>query len=129
MIVLDTHAWLFWVNDNIEEFTPKGLERIENENTLGVSAISCWEIAMLVAKDRLHLSVDIEEWIRLALKYPGVKPLPLEPEIAILATRLPGAFHKDPADRIIAATCLFHHTTLVSKDRQIHDWGHIPVTW
>lgn len=129
MIVLDTHAWIFWVNDDVEQFTPISLERIENEDTLGVSVISCWEVAMLVAKNRLRLSVSIEEWVQQALKYPGVKLLPLLPEIAVLSTRLPGEFHSDPADRMIAATCMHHHADLISKDQKIVDWGYVEVVW
>lgn len=129
MIVLDTHAWFFWVNDSLDELSADALKAIRSKKTLGVPAISCWEMAMLVAKERIKLSLDIQLWINEALKYPGVQLLDLEPEIAVLSTRLPGIFHGDPADRMIAATCLYHKAELVSKDKKIKAWGHVPVIW
>lgn len=129
MIVLDTHAWLFWVNDSIDELSPAALDAIRSKQTLGVSAISCWEMAMLVAKERIKLSIDIQFWVNEALNYPGVKLLELKPEIAVLSTRLPGIFHGDPADRIIAATCLYHKAGIITRDKKITKWGHVPVYW
>lgn len=129
MIILDTHAWFFWVNDNPDLLSKPALEAIESEGTLGVSIISCWEIAMLVLKERLKLNLDVLNWIEQALKYPGIKSLPIDPQIAVLSTRLPGAFHGDPADRLIVATCMKHQAPLVSKDKQIQNWGNIHVIW
>lgn len=129
MIVLDTHVWFYWINDSVDELSPKALQLIQSEDTLGVSIISCWEIAMLAAKERLKLSVDVQFWINQALKYPGVKLLNLDPEIAVLSTRLPGHFHGDPADRMIVATCMQYHSCLISKDKKIHSWGNINVIW
>ena len=129
MIVLDTHAWFFWVNDNSEELSEAALRAIQFNKTLGVSIISCWEMAMLVAKERLKLSIDIQLWIDRALQYPGVKLLNISPEIAVLSTRLPGLFYGDPADRMIAATCLYHGADLVTKDKKIQKWGYVPVAW
>lgn len=129
MTILDTHAWFFWVNDNLNEFSNVALKTILSEKILGVSIISCWEIAMLVAKERLKLNIDVQLWINQALKYPGIKLLSLKPEIAVLSTRLPGNFHGDPADRIIAATCLYHKSSLISKDRKIQAWGSVNVIW
>lgn len=129
MIVLDTHVWFFWVNDNIKELSKNALESIQSAETLGVSIISCWEIAMLVAKERLKLSIDIQFWINEALKYPGIKLLNITPDIAVLSTRLPGQFHGDPADRLIAATCMKHNVPLISKDKKIHSWGNINIIW
>lgn len=129
MIVLDTHVWFFWVNDSREALSRDALQAIESNETLGVSVISCWEIAMLVAKERLRLSIDVQLWVDQALKYPGIKLLNLNPQIAVLSTRLPGHFHGDPADRIIVATCMQHHVPLVSKDKRIQTWGNLRVIW
>jgi len=129
MTVLDTHAWLFWVNDSTDLISSKALGRIKSESTLGVSVISCWEIAMLVSKERLKLSVDVQYWVDQALHYPGIKLLPIDPQIAVLSTRLPGQFHGDPADRFIVATAMQFKSSLISKDRQIREWGHVPVIW
>jgi len=129
MIILDTHAWLFWVDDNLKEFSKVALAEIKKATTLGISVISCWEIAMLVAKQRLSLSMDVMDWLGQALRYPGIRLFDLEPEIAVMSTRLPGKFHGDPADQIIVATCLKHGAPLVTKDGKIHSWGRIRTIW
>ncbi len=92
---------------------------------LGVSAISCWEVAKLVEKGRLTLPKPVDQWMRLALGYPGIQLLPLEPEIAIESTQLPRPFHDDPADQIIVATARIHQCPLLTIDKKIRDYAHV----
>ncbi|MCH7801275.1 MAG: type II toxin-antitoxin system VapC family toxin [Chloroflexi bacterium] len=125
MILLDTHIWFYYINDGVESLTPEVRQAIHENDTLGVSVISCWEIAMLVAKQRVRLSIDVQDWIVGALKQKGIKLIQLTPEIAVLSTRLPGNFHKDPADRMIAASCLKLGAPLLTLDERIRSWGHI----
>ncbi len=125
MILLDTHIWFYYINDGVESLTPEVRQAIHENDTLGVSVISCWEIAMLVAKQRVRLSIDLQDWIVGALKQKGIKLVELTPEIAVLSTRLPGNFHKDPADRMIAASCLKLGAPLLTLDERIRSWGHI----
>ncbi len=125
MILLDTHIWFYYINDGVESLTPEVRQAIHENDTLGVSVISCWEIAMLVAKQRVRLSIDVQDWIVGALKQKGIKLVELTPEIAVLSTRLPGNFHKDPADRMIAASCLKLGAPLLTLDERIRSWGHI----
>lgn len=84
---------------------------------------------MLVARGRLTFRHEIGEWINFALARPRVRLEPLEPDVAVLATRLPGEFHGDPADRMIVATSLKTGASLVTKDEQIHRWGQVDVLW
>ncbi len=129
MIVLDTHVWLFWVNDDRELISKKALTAINRAESLGVSVISCWEIAMLLAKRRLAFNMDVQDWVNQASKYPGIRLIGLNAEVAVLSTRLPGNFHGDPADRMIVATCMKHNVPLISKDKMIRSWGQIKVIW
>ena len=126
MIVLDTHIWVWWVHDTAL-LTPAQVEVIEahEENLIGVSAISCWEIAKLVEYGRLKLPCSLEEWFDQALSYPGVQLLPLTPEIAVESTRLPGKFHRDPADQIIVATARVYGCPLVTSDEKIVKYPHV----
>lgn len=80
---------------------------------------------MLVAKERLRFSIDVQDWTTQAFKYKDIKLIVLTPDIAVLATRLPGEFHKDPADRIIVASSLKLGAPLVTLDRSIKKWGHV----
>ena len=125
VIVLDTHIWFYYINDGPERLPGKSRKAVAENDILGVSVISCWEIAMLVVKGRLRLSIDVQDWIARALKCKGIKLLELTPVIAVLSTRLPGEFHKDPADRIIVASSLKMGVPLVTLDDRIKRWGHI----
>lgn len=126
MIVLDTHIWVWWVHGDSR--LPQAHSAIlqQHEQTgLGISAISCWEVAKLVEKGKLTLPRAIDQWMRLALGYPGITLLPLEPQIAIESTRLPRPFHNDPADQIIVATARIHQCPVVTIDKKIVDYPHV----
>lgn len=126
MIVLDTHIWVWWVHGD-ERLAPTQLEVIEaNENeVIGISAISLWEIAKLVENGKLELHISLEKWFAQALNYPGVQVIELTPEIAIESTQLPGEFHKDPADQIIVATARVMKCKLVTSDERILNYPHV----
>jgi PIN domain nuclease of toxin-antitoxin system len=126
MIVLDTHVWVWWIHGG-EQLTQAQREIITANETdlIGVSAISCWEIAKLVEYGRLELPCSSEEWFEQALSYPGIQVLALTPEIAIGSTRLPGEFHRDPADQIIVATARVYGCPLVTSDEKILNYPHV----
>ena len=73
MILLDTHIWVWWIHGS-DNLTPEQVAVIEENESgiIGVSAISCWEIAKLVERGRLQLDIPVEEWLEQALNYPGV---------------------------------------------------------
>lgn len=121
-VLLDTHT-LVWLVHGDEQLSLGARRRIESAASIWVSAISAWEIGMLVAKGRLQLSRDVKEWIDEVLALPGVHLAPVGVEVAVASTRLPGAFHGDPADRIIVATARHLGATLVTADDKILAWG------
>lgn len=119
LVLLDTHAWV-WLLNGSERLGPKARKAIQRslaEEAVLVSAISPWEVAMLVGKGRLVLDRDVGEWVHAALSLPGIRLEPLSPEIAVASTRLPGTIHSDPADRMIAATARHLASTLITADR------------
>ncbi len=128
MIVLDTHAWI-WSVSGSEQLSRTAEKQISQSSVIGISAISCWEIAMLVSRNRLGLNQDVMDWIETALTLPKTRLLSLDPKIMVYSTRLPGDFHGDPADRFIASTCLVHGADLVSKDKKLLKWPHLNVLW
>lgn len=89
--------------------------------------ISCWEIANPVERSRLTLAIPVGEWIDRALRYPGIRLLELSPKIAVHSTQLPGDFHRDPADRILAATARLHDCPLLTADELILRYPHVEV--
>jgi PIN domain nuclease of toxin-antitoxin system len=123
LILLDTHIWIWWVH-GAKELKPDYESIIlNNENHgLGVSIISCWEVAKLVENKRLKLPIDISNWIDTALNYPGIVLIPITPEIAVESTQLPGSFHKDPADQIIVATSRIFNIPILTVDKKIIDY-------
>jgi PIN domain nuclease of toxin-antitoxin system len=129
MVMLDTHTWLFWINDSINLLGKEALKLLKKDTVLGVSVISCWEVGMLVNKQRIALNTDVQDWIDLAISYPKIEVVDLTPQIAVLSTRLPGDFHGDPADRIIVASALKNNCSLITKDKQIYNWGHVKTIW
>lgn len=84
---------------------------------------------MLVAKGRLGLAGDVEEWINKSLSLPEMRFLELNPSIAVLSTRLEGLSTADPADKIILATAKFHNCPLVTKDRAMNAYPHVETIW
>ncbi|MBN2200677.1 type II toxin-antitoxin system VapC family toxin [bacterium] len=128
MIILDTHVWI-WHSSESPELSESARLAIDRADALGICAISCWETAMLVAKRRMGLTMDVEKWLEAALDLPRIRLLPIDARIAALPTRLPGDFHGDPADRLIAAACLAYQAPLVTKDPRIREWGQIRTIW
>lgn len=125
MIILDTHVWIWWA-DGGSHLPPDylALIRAEEPNGLGVCAISCWEVAKLVERGRLQLARPVELWLAQALQ-PPAQLLPLSPEVAVGSTRLPGTFHRDPADQLIVATARLYDCPLVTLDRLIRAYPHV----
>jgi PIN domain nuclease of toxin-antitoxin system len=126
VIVLDTHIWVWWVDGN-NRLTPTQADIIKanEQEVIGVSAISCWEIAKLVEHEQLAWQCSPEDWFKQALSYPGILLLELTPEIALESTRLPGEFHRDPADQIIVATARVRGCPLVTSDEKILRYPHV----
>ena len=131
MIVLDTHALVWWVGGD-PRLSRKAHNAIRKELTggrLGVSAISAWEIGMLVAKGRLTLGMDLDDWLDAVQAIQGVTLLPLTARAALDSTRLPGRLHGDPADRMIIATARTENVPLVTADQRIRAYRHVRTIW
>jgi PIN domain nuclease of toxin-antitoxin system len=124
-MLLDTHVlvWLLEGDERLAKDVVAHIEQAAQENALLVAAITPWEIAMLVAKGRLTLARDVQEWIDEALAQPGISLVPLDPAISVACTRLPGALHGDPADRMLAATARHWEAILITADEQLLTYG------
>ncbi len=124
-VVLDTHA-LIWFATGAPMAAPalRAIELATRRGDLIVPAICFWEIAMAVDRGRLRLSIAVEEFTAATVAQPGLRVEPLNAEIAVAATRLPGSFHADPADRFIVATARRARAPLVTADRAIIAYAH-----
>lgn len=122
MMLLDTHV-LVWLRTDASQMGREALGVVDRAWLAGeaaVSAITFWELAILVAKGRMSLPDDVASWRRLNLRQ-GLSEIPVDGEIGARAGSLAG-LHGDPADRIIVATAMEGHR-LVTADQRILDWS------
>ena len=125
MILLDTHV-LVWASLAPERLGNQASRRFEQAwagggQSVGVSAVSFWEVAMLVAKGRLHLEQSPMQWRRTWLA-AGLAEWPLSGAIGIGAVLLDG-FHANPSDRWIVATALDLGAELLTADERLLAWS------
>ena len=121
--LLDTHTWIWWVDGN-RRLAPRVLKRLDgltNNQRPRLSAISLWEAATLVSLGRLELRTSFDMWITRAAAATAIEILPITPEIAMEVARLPEAFRRDPADRLIVATARVHQLALATADLVIQE--------
>lgn len=131
MILLDTHAWVWWVNDpqELSSAANRAINTAREESAVYVSSMSAWEVALLVAKGRLQLTLDVEDWIIRSEALPFLNFIPVDNRIAVRSTTLPGTLHGDPADRIIIASALTLGAAIVTKDERIKRYRHVKTVW
>ncbi|OGT89006.1 MAG: twitching motility protein PilT [Gammaproteobacteria bacterium RIFOXYA12_FULL_61_12] len=117
MIILDTHVWLWWVNQDTQQLKALWLEQIAQADEVAVSAISLFEVAWLDKQERITLPCNRTEWFDKALDGSGIGVVPISPAIASQAVEL-AEHHRDPQDRLIMATSLVCGAKLLSADRK-----------
>ncbi|WP_344803762.1 type II toxin-antitoxin system VapC family toxin [Allohahella marinimesophila] len=130
---MDTHTLVWWVHGD-SQLSPNAKSAIESElsteaGVVLVSAISAWEIAMLVKADRLTLTMGIDDWLKTVSDIEGVRFVPVDNEVGVESTRLPGDFHKDPADRMIVALARHLNVPLVTADTKIRAYKYVQSVW
>ena len=131
MIVLDTHAWV-WYASGSAELSDRAREAIEPAaaaGTLYLSSISALEVAQLAACGRLQLRIDARDWIARAEMLPGLRIVPVDNHIAVKSVFLRPPLYNDPADRIIVATALTLGVTLITRDERLHQYPHVRTLW
>ena len=129
MIVLDTHAWLWWLVAP-ERLSDKAAQLIDEASEILIPTIACFEVATLETRGRIRLARPLRDWITQALAHPRVASVPLSEGIAVTAATLDREqFPGDPADRIIYATARQMGATLISADRAIRAFDGVRVAW
>ncbi|MDX2165811.1 MAG: type II toxin-antitoxin system VapC family toxin [Deltaproteobacteria bacterium] len=120
-LLLDTCAAIWLAEDEpIAAAAAEALDAAARSGTsVFVSAMTAWEIGLLVAKQKIVLSMSPEAWFRCLLGVPGVALAAITVEALIASSFLPGTPPRDPADRIIAATARACGYRLVTRDRQL----------
>ena len=121
-LLLDTHIWLWSLQDSSRLGSRIQLELRNPENELWLSPVSTWEALTLNEKGRVRLRGDLNEWVAQATE--PFREAPLTHEIAAVARRL-SLPQRDPADRFLAATAQVLDLTLVTADASLLGLGEI----
>jgi PIN domain nuclease of toxin-antitoxin system len=129
LILLDTHTWIWWVDDptRLSESANVAIDEAIATRGVYISSISVWEVAILVQKGRLQLTMDVDDWVAHTEMLPFVTFVPISNRIAIKSVRL--LIHPDPADRMIIATALGLGVPIVTKDRKISAYIQVQTVW
>src|SRR5580698_1774659 len=125
ILLLDTHVlvWLMEGTQLLGRRAKEAILRASREDGILVSAITPWEVGLLVSKNRLTLDRDALEWVQSALRLPGVRLAGLSAEVSVASTRFPWEMHADPADRILAATARHLGAVLVTADEKLLEYS------
>ena len=131
MVLLDTHAWVWFVSnpENLSDQARSSIEAAMEKKAIHISSISTWEVALLVSRNRLKLTMNVQDWIQRSEALPFMKFIPVNNSIAVQSVYLPPPLHNDPADRIIIATALSLGMPVVTKDEKIINYSHIETIW
>ena len=127
MITLDTCS-LVWLSLSPDRLSKNANKAIKN-NSLIMSDISLWEIAMLTKSGRLTIDTSYSEYIELLLCLFGIQVNPITAEIAKISLEFDDSVNRDPADRIIAATSLVEDAPLVTADKNLIKAKIINTIW
>lgn len=122
MLLLDTHVLIWFAEDNprLGARAAKLADAALRRDEVLVSAVSFWEIAMLVDKGRMELALAPRAMRQKVLEQ-GIREVPLNGAVAINAAQLT-EFHGDPADRFIVASALVEGAALLTADASILRW-------
>lgn len=120
-LLLDTCALIWLAHDKpvAEGINDLLLQAVERKKTVAVSAMTAWEIGLLIGKGRLPTTKSAWDWFKDAVLVGNLSIEPATPEILIAASYLPKPIHNDPADRIIIATARERRLTIITRDRAI----------
>jgi PIN domain nuclease of toxin-antitoxin system len=124
VIVLDTHVWIWWVDDHPRP-KPEVRDRIDTERDVRVSAISLLEIATAVSLNRLSLRPTVKAWLGVAQGAEQIRIEPLTDTLCLDSVNLPGDFHRDPADRLIVALARGLTAELITADDKILKYAEV----
>ncbi len=123
-LILDTHILIWYIEGiNLSESQVVLIDQMREKNSLYISAISIWEIALLISRERIALSIDLDQWIKKTTSISGLNLIDLSISILTQSCILSNYEHKDPADRMIIASARSINAHLMTCDQKIIDYA------
>ncbi len=117
--LIDTHGFL-WSLFSPEKLSRRVADVLEcGTNTIHVSAVSFWEIAIKCALGKLTLTGIAPAQLPAAARAANYELLPLTPDEAASFHSLPIATHRDPFDRMLVWQAIQRSMTLLSRDETL----------
>lgn len=126
-VLLDTHAFLWWIADDPRLSDAAGAMIANAENEVWVSAVSGWEIAIKTGLGRLELPSDPERFVPDQLSRNAMTALPIQMAHALRVARLP-RHHRDPFDRLLIAQAQVEAVPIATRDPDIGRYE-VEVFW
>lgn len=129
MILLDTHALLWWALDP-DQLSPKATEVADKMEAQGgfASSISIWELGVKIQRGKLDLGISIDEFARRVEQGGVVSLVPVDTTVWLASLALRWG-HRDPADRVIVATALAKGVPILTKDATLHEFRGVQCVW
>jgi PIN domain nuclease of toxin-antitoxin system len=128
-LLLDT-CCIIWVVSNPASLSARVKRLVVSADAdIHVSVISVAEIACAVERQRIVIDRHWKQWFRYFVGENGWRVSSINREIMEEAYSLPGAFHADPADRIITATARLKNLTILTADEKILAYPHVNTVW
>jgi PIN domain nuclease of toxin-antitoxin system len=129
--LLDTHAWVWWVTEDrrLSRHAAGVINAAARTDGIWLSMISIWEVAKKVENKQLVLDRPLRQWLEQATSVSGLQLAELTPAILLESCELPQPFHGDPADQMIVASARHHGASLVTRDRNLRCYPHVPTVW
>jgi len=125
VILLDTNA-LIWLGNDDPQLGAGARKTIQTEvgsRGVTISAISFWEIGLLIEKSRVALPLPLADFAVFVTVAIGIRVVPVNSKVAVESGNLPPGLHGDPGDRLIAATARVFACPLLTSDGKLLRYG------
>lgn len=126
-LLLDTHAFLWWIADDERLSSRASAIIADGANEVLVSAASAWEVVVKSALGRIELPTPVDRFFTSQLEANAFVPLPIQMRHALGLSALPDV-HRDPFDRILIAQAIAEELTFVTGDRMLRRYP-VTVEW
>ena len=121
-LLLDTHAFLWWLEGN-KRLSANAHSAIDDDaNDVVVSAVTAWEIANKHRQGKLPQAESVAQDVLGMIASQGFEEIDITVNDAQKAGQLP-EIHKDPFDRMLIAQAMERNMALVSKDAEFDGYG------